>query len=70
MSRPIVEKKTKDSFSGFYKGYSIEIDRDKDTQTFYIQVYSDDGYLYDGWADDDITSIDDAIQEAIKGADL
>lgn len=67
----ITISKDKDSFFGKYKGSEIVITRDKDNNNFYIQVFNDQGYGYDGWWDDsEFSTIDDAIVEAIDGAML
>lgn len=58
------------TFYGEHKGAIIEIDQEDDG-LFYIQVRSHNGaYLYDGWAPEEVSTIDAAVQEAIKGAQL
>lgn len=69
----ITKERTDDQyFYGEYKGYLIDIDRDEDHGgDFYIMVFNDGGYLYDGWWDDSKdATIDDAIKEALQGAEL
>lgn len=61
---------TKESFWGDYKGHFIEIEWSKHREMWYIAVYNDMGYAYDGWWDEPNTTMEDAINEAIKGAML
>lgn len=66
--------KTNDHYTGVYKKHDIYINRDQiDRRLFYIEVVHPSGeHAYDGWWDsEDIeTTIDDAIKEAIDGAQL
>ena len=69
-----VVKKTNDLFEGSYKDETetIEIKREGYNR-FYILVYSDSGYSYEGYWDAPkvgITDIEDAIKEALIGSDL
>jgi hypothetical protein len=66
------KERTDNSFVGVYKKCNIEIDRDEDTHLFYIIVrYTDGTYMYDGsWPDSENATIDEAIKEAISGAQL
>lgn len=66
--------KDKDTFTGVYKKHDIYINRDAiDRRNFYIEVVHPSGeHAYDGWwnSEDMNTTIDDAIKEAIDGAQL
>lgn len=65
-----IKTETADYFVGSHKGGSIEIDREPDGR-FFIQVrWKHGGYMYNGWAPDDVTTMADAKREAIKGAGL
>lgn len=63
-------KSTEDSYLGEYNGHTIEIERDKDHgNDFYIRVYNDEGYAYDGWWDESAdATIEEAISQAKDGA--
>lgn len=69
---------TKKRFEGRYKGYYLTVWLDEDDyneqdQRYYIIVNNPEvsfGTLYDGWADEDVDNLDDAIKEALKGATL
>ena len=68
----IVEKR-RGFFRGTHKGADIQIERDRthEDSRFYIRVrWKDGGHLYDGWAPAEITSMEMAKREAIKGAGL
>lgn len=66
----VVKEKSESSFYGFYKGSIIEIEFYPEDDYYYIQVFDDGGFSYDGsWMEPGAT-IDDAIQEAISGAML
>jgi hypothetical protein len=63
---------TRGYFRGTHKGATVEIERDKDADgRFYIWVNAKDGgYLYDGWAPVEITTMPAAKREALRGAGL
>jgi hypothetical protein len=67
----VLEKK-RGYFRGTHKGATIEIERDHDMdRRFYIMVtWKDGGYLYDGWAPENITTMAEAKREARRGACL
>ena len=66
-----VKEKNADHFYGWYKGHEIQIDREKESGNYYILVWSDAGYDYDGWWNDSAdASIDEAIEEAKRRAML
>lgn len=53
-----------------HKGSTIEIERDRGhhAKAFYITVTAPDGgHLYDGWAPDDVQTMDEAKREAFYG---
>lgn len=60
------------NFIGYYKGHEICIDREEDDDyKFYIVVRSPEGtFCYDGWWScyDKYPTIDDAIEEALRGS--
>lgn len=60
--------KNRAHFSGTHKGASIEIDREPDGRFYIIVTAKDGGYLYDGWAPENVTRMSDAKKEAIKGS--
>lgn len=66
----ITKERTNTSFYGFYKGHELVIEKHKNDDYFYIQVYNDGGYAYDGYAPEECETVDDAIKEAIDGAQL
>lgn len=67
----ITRQRTYDSFYGEYCGETIEIERDKETDDFYIRVFSDAGAGYDGyWPGSEHRTIDEALIEAMDGAQL
>jgi len=57
------------SFLGTHKGSTIEINREHDGR-FYICVFNECGFGYDGWAPNDIRAMPEALKEAIRGARL
>lgn len=61
--------KSRTHFHGTHKGHTIEIEREPDGR-FYIRVFSDHGYAYNGWAPEDCRTMADAKREAIRGACL
>ena len=67
-----VIEKTKTRFDGTYAEHDIEIEWDKDRDSWYIIVTSPSGsYAYDGWwSDSEDKTIDEAIEEALDGAQL
>lgn len=75
-----ITEQTDKRFRGTHKGYAISIDLDEDDVEdeewgfgrFYIRVQSIEGggHLYDGWAPESVTTIDDAKKEAIRGSGL
>ena len=73
-----VDVHTKKRFEGRYKGYDINVWLDEDDfepadRRHYIQVENPEesfGTLYDGWADEEIDNLEDAIKEALKGSGL
>ncbi len=65
--RNIIEE-TWDSFHAKYKRHEIIITREKNF-LFYIQVVApSETYSYDGYYDSNTGSMDEAIEEALKGA--
>lgn len=68
----MIFSKTPVSFYGAYKGHTVDIT--KDELGFYIIVKDPSGeYCYDGWWRDSFDgskTIDNAIEEALKGAML
>lgn len=61
--------KTTKFFCGTHKGSTIEIEHEANGR-FYIRVFNDRGYSYDGWAPENITTMREAKKEAIRGAML
>jgi hypothetical protein len=60
-------------FAAYYKNHSIDIERDmlSENNSFYIQVFSENyGYAVDGWYGDESTTMEEAIQYALEGAQL
>lgn len=71
MTGLVTQERTDDMFYGTYKGHIIDIIRDEDHNGwYYIRVFNDNGSGYDGWWDNAEASMDEAIEEAIKGAML
>jgi len=67
----IVDERTDTHFFGHYKGAAIQVDLNDDEDNYYILVWDKSGVLnYDGWAGDNIQTMDEAILEAISGAML
>ncbi len=60
-------ERTDEHFYGLYRGAYIEIEL-PGACGFYIKVWNGGGYSYDGHADSDVETIDDAIEDAIDGA--
>jgi len=66
-----IKSKSRNHFWGHHKGAEINIERERQADPFYIIVTAKDGgYLYDGWAPREITSIKEAKKEALRGAML
>ena len=66
-----IKSKSRNHFWATHKGAEIHIEREKRSEPFYIIVtHADGGYLYDGYAPREITTIKDAKREAMKGAML
>jgi hypothetical protein len=73
-----ITEQTAKRFRGTHKGCDIAIDLDEDTDEdefghglFYIRVnVHEGGYLYDGWAPESVTTIEEAKREALAGACL
>jgi hypothetical protein len=66
-----VQYQTANSFRGTHKGGLIEIEREPPKWRFYIVVYwKDGGRLYDGYAPETVTTMEEAKLEARKGACL
>ena len=69
---------TETRFVGRYKGYDIEVYLDEDDFEpedcrYYIHVFNSEisfGTAYDGWADEEIDNLEDAIKEALRGSCL
>lgn len=61
--------KDRHHFRGTHKGAIIEIEREKGGR-FYICVFNDAGYCYDGYAPKEIRKMADAKREAIRGSCL
>lgn len=57
-------------FRGTHKGHTIEIERDHDIEGrhFYIRVYSDNGYAYDGYSPVGVATMAEAKREALRGS--
>lgn len=69
--------KSRSQFYGTHKGYEIEIIREyppfetlKGVHHFYIRVFNDNGYAYDGYAPVGINTMAGAKREALYGACL
>ena len=62
--------KSRMHFYATHKGASIEIERESDGRFYIIVREKDGGYLYDGWAPENITRMRDAKRQAIEGACL
>jgi hypothetical protein len=62
--------KDRKHFRGTHKGAEIEIEREPDGRFYIIVRAKDGGYLYDGWAPNDMRRMRDAKREAIRGACL
>ncbi|WP_186070776.1 hypothetical protein [Burkholderia gladioli] len=56
---------------GYWRGYEISANRENDG-AWYIQVRHPDGcFIYDGWwTPDHEATVDDAVAEAFRGAEL
>ena len=54
-------------FFGFYKGFNVDVEKESSTDTFYIQVFGDKGTSYDGYWRKIGATMDDAVQEALRG---
>lgn len=65
----IIEKSRK-FFRGTHKGADIEIEREPDGRFYIIVTHANGGYLYDGWAPEEIRTMAEAKREAIRGACL
>lgn len=61
----IISKSSK-HFHGTHKGSTIEIERERNGR-FYIRVFNDDGYGYDGLAPEGVNTMKAAKTEAIRG---
>ena len=57
-------------FHGTYRGCSVSIERESDGRIYIIVKGLDGGSMYDGWAPDNVNTIDDAKREAIRGSCL
>lgn len=70
--------KSRTHFHGTHRGCEIVVEREPVSliypglrHRFYITVtHADGGHLYDGWAPEDITTMKQARQEALRGAGL
>lgn len=69
--------KSRNHFHGTHKGYQIEIERERPAvealgglKHFYIRVYNDNGYAYDGYSPVGVTTLAEAKREALYGACL
>lgn len=52
-------------------GYYYQIERDEDMRWYIIVKHPNGGALYDGWwHDSEEKSLAEAVQEAVRGADL
>lgn len=56
-------------FYGTHKGSTIDIQLDADGR-WYIIVQNENGYGYDGWAPESVTTLKEAKAEAVRGARL
>lgn len=71
-----IVSKSRDHFHGTHKGAVIEIDREKPSPPrghscrFYIRVFDDHGYRYDGWSPKGVDTMAEAKREAVRGAML
>lgn len=71
MSKVKTIKREENVFWGEYKAHDIEIFRELSDEDWYIIVHSGRGYLYDGYFPDSANAtIDEAIEEALKGSQL
>jgi hypothetical protein len=75
MKTPRVKCYSKDrnNFHGFYKGFEIIIERQNRKDPWYIMVFDEDGYAYDGWwtepqREDRIATRREAVLEALRGS--
>ena len=57
-------------FHGTHKGATLEIELDEDDCWYIIVRWKDGGLLYDGWAPDNIFTLEQAKAEAVRGACL
>lgn len=54
-----------------HKGHDIHIEWDDKAARYYIKVRAPSGdYAYDGWAPEEIQTMEQAKKEAVKGAML
>lgn len=65
-----VVKKSSLHFIGYYKDWSIEIQREPDGQFYIMVTHPSHGIGYDGWWGSELNGMDEAIQEAFRGAML
>ena len=64
-------EKTETHFSGEYKGWSIEINKEEELEDhWYIMVTGDKGTAYDGYFEEYHNDIDAVILQALKGSQL
>ncbi|KVQ12019.1 hypothetical protein WJ99_13830 [Burkholderia ubonensis] len=64
-------ERTRSEVFGYWRGYEICVRREKTACMggWYIIVkHPDGGYLYDGWWDECGASIEQAVEEAFRGA--
>lgn len=62
--------KSRKHFYGSHKGSLIEIEREPDGRFYIVVRAPDGGYLYDGWAPQDVLTMPQAKAEARRGAHL
>ena len=64
---------TNEEFATFYKGHDVNIERDERTGHFSIHVRNPEisfGTAYDGYADESVETMEQAIKEALIGSGL
>ncbi|MBB3142771.1 hypothetical protein [Halomonas organivorans] len=68
-SKLITHDRDEHSFSGAYQDHEIEIEREDADDRWYIIVTAPCGMRdYDGWWWDEGAPLDEAIEEAVRGA--
>ncbi|MCK5016663.1 MAG: hypothetical protein KAS32_06260 [Candidatus Peribacteraceae bacterium] len=68
-----IDTYTEDNFFAYYKGYTIQIDRETPYAFYIIVIHPDGGNLYDGWWNYEgikERTMSDAIKEALIGSGI